>query len=438
MRRYAALGLAAALAGCSAASIGGLAPRAASPSAKHALLTGGRGTIDSLVKVTVITKAQMEGGIAGPVVTEIGGKPLCDATLYAIVYQTIGVHGEPANASEALMVPDAGCKGPFPLVGYAHGTNLSRAQLITDPKTTNPNFTAPDQDPIVVAAIFAGHGYVVSATDYLGLGKSTYPYHPYLQVESEASAVIDAMRAARTAAKQLGVALDGKVVLAGHSQGGQVAVGTQRAIERDEPGEFRLEGTIASSGPYALTQTFIDSLHHQSEDAPVLAAYILTGYQKTYKNIYDDPTQVFKDPYAGYIDTLLPTQTYAQENDVLDGKLLPLSTKDLLTPQWRQSFLTDPRSGARVDTHLNDLLYGWKPKAEIYLCGGSRDPEVEYKNALLAQKYFNGLGAPYQLFNVNSFIPASVPLVDYHVTVAVICLPLIREAYFDPMFSSAK
>src|SRR5579862_1160221 len=166
-----------------------------------------RGSVISVALVATITKAQMSKGLYGQVIDQIGGSPQCDVLLYGIDYQTVGVNGEAANASEGFFVPSTGCKGPFPLVGYAHGTNLVKEQLISDPSTISKTWTPPDQAPYVVAGIFAAHGYAVAATDYLGLGKSTYPYHPYLHAQSEASAVVDSLRAARNAAAQLSVSL---------------------------------------------------------------------------------------------------------------------------------------------------------------------------------------------------------------------------------------
>jgi pimeloyl-ACP methyl ester carboxylesterase len=316
---------------------------------------------------------------------------------------------------------------------------LATNQLITNPKTSNPNWTAPDQDPVVVAMIYASQGYAVAATDYLGLGGSDYPFHPYLHVASEATSVIDALRATRSAAKTLNVSLmkGTGVFLSGHSQGGQVAVGTQRAIESGAyAGEFSVLRDGASSGPYALSQTFQDSLRKQSQDAPILATYILTGYQKIYGNIYSDPSTIFKAPYSKGIDTLLPVHSYAAEAKLI-GTTLPLKLSDLITTSWKKSFLTDPTNAARVAAADNDLLSGWVPKGPIDLCGGSRDPEVEFKNAIAAERYFKKAGATITpLRDVNDFIPPTVPFTDYHVTVALFCLSGERVAYWDPMVAA--
>ncbi|HKE37248.1 MAG TPA: alpha/beta fold hydrolase [Candidatus Baltobacteraceae bacterium] len=394
--------------------------------------TAPRGKIERLFYVTTISKARMSAGLFGKVISELGGPPKCAVKLFGIKYETVGVNSEPANASAAFFVPQAPCKAPFPLVGYAHGTNPVQEQLITSPKTASAAWTAPDQDPIVVAAIFAAHGYAVAATDYLGLGLSTYSYHPYLHAASEASAVVDSMRAARNAAAKLHVSLSKKVFLSGHSQGGQSAVATQRAIEAQYRGEFDLLGDAPSSGPYALSQTFQDSLRHQSQDAPILAAYILPGYQKIYGNIYTDSTQIFKSPYASRVDTLLPVATYRDEKK-LYGKTLPLQLAQLLQPSFVSSFLNDPSSPARKDTADNDLLSKWIPKAPVYLCGGRRDPEVEFKNAKKAYAYFHAHGVNVTLVDVNALIPSYVPMSDYHVVVALFCLPLARSQFFDAL-----
>ncbi len=425
------------LAGCAThgSSTSSLLPQQAARQAPTAASM--RGQIISLKRVTVITQAQMEAGVVNGVVTQLTQKPKCDVTLYAVRYDTIGVKGEAANASAAFMVPGTKCgNGPFPLIGYAHGTNIAKNQLITDPSTSNPNWTAPDQNPITVAAIYAAHGYAVAATDYLGLGESTYPFHPYLHVDSEATAVIDALRAIRNAAKTLKVSLrpGTGVFLSGHSQGGQVAVGTQRAIESGAyKGEFSVLVDAASSGPYALLQTFQDAVRKPSQDAPLLAAYTLTGYQKIYGNLYTDPTQVFKNPYAAGIDNLLPVHSYVQANELL-GKTLPLALHALLQPVWAQNFLNDAKNPAAVAAADNDLIPGWKPIAPIALCGGKRDPEVEFKNTLKAQRYFESVHAKIGLLlDVDGLIPASVPFQDYHVTVGLFCLTLEREIDFDPV-----
>lgn len=430
MRRVfgaAALTVAFLVAGCGgrgAQSGAGFAPTLPSATVAHSSALA-RGSIIWMRQVTVFTPAQMNGdlGLAGQVISELGGPPKCSVALYAIKYATVGVRGEPTTASAGFFIPQKGCKGPFTLIGYGQGTNVVRAQKITDPTTQNI-------EPAVLAAIFAAHGYALAATDYLGLGYSNYSYQPYLVASAEASAVIDSMRAVRRASRRLGVKLSGKVFITGYSQGGHTALGTQKAIEAANTGEFDLIGDSPSSGPYALSETIRDGMTHPGQDAAIFSTYIMTGYNKTYGNIYTKPQQVFKSPYASYVDSLLPVDTYAQEAQ-LAGTTLPLAINALFQPAFMRGLANNPKSPARVDLARNDLLDGWKPVAPLYLCGGSRDPEVEFKNARLAYAYFKAEGAQVKLLNVNPYMPSSIPITEYHDAALVLCHTLERAFVLD-------
>lgn len=415
-----------ALASCFSPTI---APTPFAPSFGRLGAARARGSVVWIKKVTVFRKRALSGahspgtlGFAERVATQLGGAPKFDVVLYAILYNTVGVNGEPATASAAFFVPMTRNK-PYTLIGYGQGTNVVKAQKITHPTKVNI-------EPQLQAAIFASHGYAMVATDYLGLGYSNYPFEPYLVVNSEASAVIDSMRAARIAAKRLHVPLSGDVFLTGYSQGGQTSLGTQKIIEAENAGEFHLIADSPSSGPYALTQTLLDGLAHQGQNAAVLSTFILTAYNKTYGNVYTNASSVFQDPYAAYVSDLLPVKTYARAAK-LQGTLLPHSVKRLLQPAFMSSFSSDASSPARRDAALNDLLDGWTPQAPVYFCGGKRDPQVEFKNAVSAYHYFKRRGATVQLLDVNKDVPTSVPLSEYHDAVLILCHTLERVAILD-------
>ena len=414
-----------ALAGCSSGSVGTIPSQTSQPTPTLA-----RGSVLSMRYVTTFTTKQMNGdlGLEGQVITEIGGAPVCTAKLYLIVYQTIGTKGEPATASEGFFVPGSGCKPPFTLVGYGQGTNIVRAQKITNP-------TPKNIEPVSLASIFASHGYAVAATDYLGLGYSNYPYQPYLNGNAEASAIVDSMRAARHAARTLHIQLAKKVFLTGYSQGGHSILSTQKVIESENASEFRLIADSPGSGLYAMTRTMLDLLAHPSapqKGGPVLWAYIMPGYQKAYGNVYGQAADIFRNPYATYIDTLLPVNTYAQAA-ALNGKTLPRTGRELLQPAFQTEFPIKTGIGARVDLALNDLVGRWKPKAPVFLCAGSRDPVVEYKNSLLAYRFFRSEGVNVNLIDFDPLVPPSVPLSQYHDAGFVLCHVLERVRILDSL-----
>jgi pimeloyl-ACP methyl ester carboxylesterase len=391
-----------------------------------------RGKIDALFKVGVLTKSTMTRGRGLQVASGLGGPPQCDVTLYSMVYETIGVHGEPAIASGAFYVPGAGCKGPFPIVGYAHGTIVVKRQSMTNALSTDPPGTLRDIESIFVAAIYAAHGYAAAATDYLGFGLSTYPYHPYVHAESEASAVIDGIRAARNAAKRLHVPLSGRVFLNGYSQGGHSTLATQRAIERDNPGEFDLRGVAPASGPYALNEWLHDRVAQNLPGASVLMAFTLPAYQKVYGDLYSSPSDVFQEPYAKTIDTLLPLPTLADQAKLNQGALIPLDISKLLTPSFTHDYLTNPSNEAAKRIYENALLHGWSARAPLFFCGGKRDPSVPFKNSVEAYAYFKHHGRSVTLEDVDPYIPPGLKLTLYHDAVLLFCEPLARKSFFDP------
>jgi predicted esterase len=424
MRAFLSIAIVLALAACSGKSVGTI------PVPSQPVQPLARGSVISMAYVTTFTKKQMNGdlGLEGQVITEIGGAPVCTVKLYVIVYQTIGAKGEPATASEGFFVPAGGCKPPFTLVGYGQGTNTVRAQKITSP-------THKNVEPVSLASIFAAHGYAVAATDYLGLGYSNYPYQPYLNGSAEASAIVDSMRAARRAARTLRVQLADKVFLTGYSQGGHSILSTQKIVESQNANEFHLIADSPGSGLYALTRTMLDLLAHPAapqKGGAVLWAYIMPGYQKAYGNVYSQASDMFRNPYATYIDSLLPVDTYVQEA-ALDGKTLPRAGRALLQPTFQTDFSSKPGIGARVDLAVNDLLRGWKPKAPVYLCAGSHDPVVEYKNTLLAYQFFRREGVKVDLIDFNPLVPPSVPRSQYHDAGFVLCHVLERVKILDSM-----
>ena len=141
--------------------------------------------VESPTVVTTITKAQLD---AGPLVA-LSGKAKCDVKVVALNYYTPGVKGETSNASGVMLVPTGdGCTAAAPLVAYAKGTDVQKPRTLANPT---------DGETGLLAAMYAAQGYAVVATDYLGFAKSTYSFHPYLHADSEASTVIDSIRASR-------------------------------------------------------------------------------------------------------------------------------------------------------------------------------------------------------------------------------------------------
>jgi pimeloyl-ACP methyl ester carboxylesterase len=329
-----------------------------------------RELIDTPVVLTTLTAAQIDANTASSGLQALTGKAKCDVKVVSLNYRTVGVDAEDANASGVFLVPAGTCTAAAGLVAYAKGTDVQKPRTLANPA---------DGETFLLMAMYASQGYAVVATDYLGFAKSTYAYHPYLHADTEASSVIDSIRAARKASSTVGANLSGRVMLTGYSQGGHSSMAAQRAIERDNASEINVVGGAHLAGPYNLSG---------SVKAPAIAGiqffgtYFVTAWQKIYKDVYTTPAAAFKAPYVDGIESLLPSPTLDYTTLVTSGKLPGLkgeTPEQARTALFQDAFVTDfqtnPNSKLVAAAKKNDLL-GWSPKAKVLLCGGAGDPTV--------------------------------------------------------------
>lgn len=284
-----------------------------------------RGTLvgDFPDRVTSLTASQLQDRIAGPerntdvmfqgimrmptgkgILDLIGTKIKCGVDVWYMQFNTVGGAGEPTIVSGAIMTPSgqADCAGPRPVVLYARSTSMPRNVNIAD---LNQNYLG---EPEMLAGLFASQGYIVVATNYAGYEKSTLPYHPYLNADQQSKEMIDALAAARSALAKMaaGVTSNGKVLISGYSQGGFVAMATHKAMQ--ELG-MDVAASAPGAGPFAMG-LFGDNLFRGIESTPadtLQLPLLLTGFQKSYGDIYKSPSELFRDPYANGIEGLLPS-----------------------------------------------------------------------------------------------------------------------------------
>jgi acetyl esterase/lipase len=386
-------------------------------------------------------QAELAGTSSGAQLLQITGKPSCGVDFYYVKFWTVGGAGETTESSGALMVPTGAapaCSGPRPIVLYAHGTNTDKTLNIAD--ITNTTNT----EGVLIAAMFAAQGYIVVAPNYAGYDISTLGYHPYLNAEQQSGEMLDILAAARTALpKTLSSATtdSGKLFVTGYSQGGHVALATQRALQA---AGATVTGVAGMSGPYAM-EAFGDALLFGNVDlgSTVFAPLLSTSYQKAYGNIYAAPSDMYSATYATGIETLLPsdmsldaifakgllpqTALFDSTTPVVPGSAqltallsvpgsagypLPPTAQTplfaagfgspyLLNNSYRVAYALDaasnpdgavpapsagvllaaaaPTQPLRLAFYKNDLRNGsWAPSSPTLLCGGDQDPTVFY------------------------------------------------------------
>ena len=166
------------------------------------------------------------------------------STAYRVLYRSTGLKGEPVAVSGVVVIPG----GPVPprgrdIVAWAHPTSGVVPRC------------APSLRPGVLGTIPGLHemlarGYIVTATDYPGLG--TAGPHPYLVGVSEGQAVLDSVRAVRAFPE---ASASSRFAVWGHSQGGHAALYAGQLARRYAP-DLQLVGIAAAAPATELAALF--------------------------------------------------------------------------------------------------------------------------------------------------------------------------------------
>jgi hypothetical protein len=397
----------------------------------------------------------------GQTFLQLSYSPTCSISVYHIEYQTVDPAGNLTPASGALMVPSGGaaCQGGRPILLYGHGTATDRQYDIA-------SLTASDNgEGLVLAAVFAAQGYIVVAPNYVGYDTSTLAYHPFLDADQQSKDMMDALTAARSAlpvAAASATTDGGELFVSGYSQGGYVAMATQRALESSG---VKVTAGVFMSGPYALS-AFADAVFEGQPNASAVPNFmmLLSSYQHAYGNVYASASDVASSPYASELETLLPSKTPLGTLESAGD--LPSALFDIMPPSaqfasdtpatspaslatifaagfgsnflvlnsYRLSYLEDalaapdggfpvigsglppasPMNAFRQDLKQNDLR-AFAPKAPVFLCGGHDDPTVFFLNTQLMQNYWTGNPPPggFALLDVDANPTSGDPYADY-------------------------
>ena len=174
------------------------------------------------------------------------------ARTWLVLYRSTSLNGRAIAVSGSISIPRG--RPPrvgWPVVSYAHGTTglAARCAPTRIPASATVNYVVPELNS------WLRRGYAVVRTDYEGLGVPGGRFS-YFIGHSEARGVLDIVRAARA----IDPRISGRVVIAGHSQGGQAALFAAADAPHWTP-ELRLRGVVA----------FAPSNHMAQGTRPILA-----------------------------------------------------------------------------------------------------------------------------------------------------------------------
>jgi acetyl esterase/lipase len=194
-----------------------------------------------------------ESDIAGPIGSIIREEPragaAAGATAHKVLYRSTKPDGTPIAVSGIVIVPAGQAPaGGWPVVAWAHPTTGVVPRCA-------PSLAIFLFQQIAGSRHLLEGGYAIAATDYPGLG--TPGPHPYLVGESEARAVIDSVRAARSFP---GLENSNRFAVWGHSQGGQASLFTGMIAKTYAP-ELQLVGVAAAAPATDLATLMTDDLN---------------------------------------------------------------------------------------------------------------------------------------------------------------------------------
>lgn len=197
-----------------------------------------------------------------------------NADMYRVLYQTEDGTGKPRVSGAFIVVP----KGEAPAGGrqvlaWAHGTT-GMGDACAPSRTEDPLKILP----WIGEAI--NRGYVVTATDYAGLG--TEGTQMYLVGQDEARDVINSVRMARNFP---GANASNTYGVYGHSQGGHSSLWTGK-VSPDYAPELKLVGTSAAAPAGELAQV-VEAQWNQMA-AWVIGPEALVSFKERYPDLPTD------------------------------------------------------------------------------------------------------------------------------------------------------
>ncbi len=308
----------------------------------------------------------------------------CGVSLYRVGYWTTDADGTLTQVSGLIAFPRAShLRG---VVSFQHGTATDRASSPSTPDASNG---------VLAAAAFAARGYLLVAPDYIGLGTSARP-HPYLHAKTEANAVIDLLRAARTVVSANAYAWPSRVMLVGFSQGGHATLAAQRALEAAPIDGIEIAASAPIAGPFDLAaMSFPNALDGASTAASTYLAYLLNAYSALYGEPLDS---ALRQAFAATVPALFDGSHGS--DDVMAA--LPRMPREM----FRSDFLTSYADGSPNwlrDRLAENSLYDWKPRAPIRLYFGSRDVDVSPREATVEAERLTRRGGSVVTIDVGPF-----------------------------------
>jgi hypothetical protein len=298
--------------------------------------------------------------------------PVYQVKLYKVIYNTVSYDSTPTTASGLLAVPiGAPCKTG--IISYQHAE-------ITQTNQAPSNF----KNEWFISLVAASAGYVALCPDYLGLGIAAHGFHPFLHAQSEATAVIDLIRAAKEVVDSIGAPVNDQLLLVGYSEGGHATLAAHQMIQEKLDSVMHVTASAPLSGPYDLGGTMADVLTSDSVyPDPYYLPYLFLGYNTAYQ-LFSNDSDMMVYPY----DSTMPKLFNGRNSPFTIDDDMPSVPSHIMQPVQLDSMINDSTTNFFRQRMRQNDVYNWNPTSPVRMIYCIGDATVPPQNSLVAYNNF--------------------------------------------------
>lgn len=297
--------------------------------------------------------------------------------VYKVVYETT-FKGEIIQASGLVILPDT--DDPVGIFSFQNGTIVAHSSAFSE--------TPSNANAMVFFQAMASPGFIAVLPDYIGFGASTQVLHPYYIEEPSAQVVRDNIRAAKFLAEEIGNNFNGKVFLAGYSEGGYTTMAAHKGIEEKSIPGMELVASFPAAGGYNIKSVQEFFFEQETYSDPFYMAYVAMAYKEYYDWDYE-PSDFFQEPYASIIPGLFDG---SKNGGDINSELTDV-VADLINPDFLENIDTDPFYNEIISAFMANSVHNWTPTRRMYMYHGDQDITVPYFTSIDTFDQFISNGA---------------------------------------------
>ncbi len=338
-----------------------------------------------------------EGSIAPPFTDSLGAQN--GVNFYRLIYRTTAPEtGRSERVSGLLAIPKQSGR-QLPMVSWQHGTIVDAKEAPSMLVNNDQIKTGPGEIPRSAETLFnvvrlSGNGYILSAADYIGNGRSTAT-QAYAVKGATNQTNQDMLIASQAVSEHLGYSSN-KLMLNGWSQGGLNTQWLGNALDNNDQDVDRLSAVSAPSNLKATLDYWVNDFAGNPNWLTTVIPLLIGSYQKYYgikdlmaKAIKPEYLETSKQIYNKKIDWT-NVQPPTDPNDGLLG--LPAKPIDMLTG----AFVDDFNSGrGAFYRHVvkNTALEGRFPEPSRFYGGGADTVVPSWSSITMPVEHQRQLGS---------------------------------------------